>query len=90
MLDSKDNYPLYTKEFMCISDLYIKNGEILKNRHKTSDRTLKESINMCKTIVYEIGSLIIIHCSEDRKQLFNASIERLKNYNSRISVFYEE
>jgi hypothetical protein len=49
--------------------------------------TLKESLEKCETITYEVGKMIIIYCNNYKRESFNNVIKNLKQYYNDIDEY---
>lgn len=70
--------PLYTNLIMELSQTYIKNGEIIKNRGGYQISTFAE-INNFNNIVIEDDRLIDIFCAKDMRAHYQNVIDKLAN-----------
>ena len=82
---SGKGFPRYTKRIMELSSVYIKDGEILKNR-KGENIIVKNMIDNFNNIAIENNGLINIYCKKEIIERYEQVIENLKTMfcNSRI------
>lgn len=76
-------YPSYTRRFMDLSNFYIKDGELLKNREGKFTNIEKKSINY-SDIVIEQNGVVNIYCKSDRAYFYREEIDFLKKHYSGI------
>lgn len=79
----KDSYCSYSPRFQDLATVYIKDGDILKNR---SDRVfnIPEEIKNFNNIVIENNKIIDIYCSKEKSDWYKNEIKLLKKHFSNI------
>ncbi|WP_291566734.1 MULTISPECIES: hypothetical protein [unclassified Clostridium] len=76
-------YSSYTKRFMDLSNFYIKDGELLKNRGNKFTSTEKEVTNY-NNIVIEQNGVVNIYCKSDKVSFYKDVVNFLEKHYSGV------
>ena len=73
-------YPMYTKRIMEVSDVYVKDGEVLKSRYINPELLDVEGQKLLfNNISIEKNGVVEIYCEEGRRDDYIREIKWLKN-----------